>query len=283
MLFRVALVLLALSLTAQRPAGRVLLISFDALGYQRLTTDPVAQELVSIQALLKSGAYADGLTPAFPSTTANGHAALWTGTYAGRNGILYNSTPPLPRAEHAFTERIVGFRADALTAEPIGSRPRGSRSRSSLTRSRRRSPSFRARSAPRRRRTSSSSTVFSRGGSPAGGRSGRVMRTSRAHHATRGRTRFVPMPCVTTGAWARKRATGGCMPPFAATGCSLPRLRGSGLSKWSRIRRKQSRHDAGRWRDTGAGRLRSTAFRMLWLRASCSVRSPSMPRRGASC
>jgi Type I phosphodiesterase / nucleotide pyrophosphatase len=119
MRFGVVLVLLALTVPVQRPAGRVFVVSFDALGYERLTTDPVARELVTVRGLLESGAYAEGLTPAFPSTTANGHAALWTGTYVGRNGILYNSTPPLPRSEHTFTERVSGFRSDALTAEPI--------------------------------------------------------------------------------------------------------------------------------------------------------------------
>jgi hypothetical protein len=118
-LIRIGLTVVALSLLSQATAGRVLLLSIDALGHQRLMHDPVAQELVTLQTMLKTGARADGLVPAFPSTTANGHAALWTGTYAGRNGILYNSTPPLPRNVHRFTDRIVGFRSESLTAEPI--------------------------------------------------------------------------------------------------------------------------------------------------------------------
>jgi hypothetical protein len=119
MRLRFCLCAVALSLLAQPNASRVLLMSLDGVGYQRITIDPVARELPTLQRMLRDGAYAEGLTPAFPSTTANGHAALWTGTYAGRNGILYNSTPPFPRSEHTFTERIIGFRSEALRAEPI--------------------------------------------------------------------------------------------------------------------------------------------------------------------
>jgi hypothetical protein len=98
---------------------RVFLMALDALGHQRLTEDPAARELRSIRRLFKTGSYADGLTPSFPSTTANAHAALWTGAYVGKNGILYNSTPVLPRHEHTVLERVIGFRSEALTAEPI--------------------------------------------------------------------------------------------------------------------------------------------------------------------
>jgi predicted AlkP superfamily phosphohydrolase/phosphomutase len=105
--------------TLARDRSRVFLMSFDALGYQRLTEDDAAKELTALRRLMKTGAHADGLIAAYPSTTANGHAALWTGTYAGNNGILYNQTPQLPRSGHTFTERVDGFRSEALTAEPI--------------------------------------------------------------------------------------------------------------------------------------------------------------------
>lgn len=102
-----------------RERPRVFLMSFDGLGQERLTADPAAEPLVAVRGLMKTGAYADGLMPAYPSTTANGHAALWTGTYAGRNGILYNTTPRLPRSEHELAEKAVGFRSEELRAEPI--------------------------------------------------------------------------------------------------------------------------------------------------------------------
>lgn len=120
MVARAVLVLLALMVAPlQPPSGRVLMLSLDGMGHQRLTEDPVTAELPTLTALLKTGARADGLRPAFPASTANSHAALWTGTYAGRNGILYNSTPLLPRSGHTYAERVSGYRSESLTAEPI--------------------------------------------------------------------------------------------------------------------------------------------------------------------
>lgn len=126
MLVRAALVLLAVWLVPQPPrsqpqpeSGRVFLLSLDGLGYQRLTEDPVVEAVPTLRTLLKSGAYVEGMSPAFPASTASSHAALWTGTYAGRNGILHNSTPRLPRSEHTHTERVVGYRSESLIAEPI--------------------------------------------------------------------------------------------------------------------------------------------------------------------
>ena len=121
MFARAALVLLALIVVLPQPPipGRVFMLSLDGMGYQRLTEDPVAAEIPTLTALLKSGARAEGLSPAFPASTANSHAALWTGAYAGRNGILYNSTPRLPRSEHSYAERVVGYLSESLTAEPI--------------------------------------------------------------------------------------------------------------------------------------------------------------------
>jgi hypothetical protein len=100
-------------------AQRVVLVSFDGLGHQILTTDPVAKELAFFQALRKSGTTFEGVQPHFPSTTANSHAAIWTGAYGNVNGITYNSQPLLPRASHTFTDREVGFRSTQLQAEPI--------------------------------------------------------------------------------------------------------------------------------------------------------------------
>jgi type I phosphodiesterase/nucleotide pyrophosphatase len=118
---RGALVLLALVVASLQPplSDRVFMLSLDGMGYQRLTEDPVVAELPTLTALLKTGAHAEGLRPAFPASTANSHAALWTGTYAGQNGILYNSTPPLPRSGHTYSERVSGYRSESLTAEPI--------------------------------------------------------------------------------------------------------------------------------------------------------------------
>jgi predicted AlkP superfamily phosphohydrolase/phosphomutase len=99
--------------------GRVFFVSLDGLGQQLLQEDAAGEELRTVRRLKGSGASATGLVTAFPSTTANSHAALWTGAYAGVNGILYNRDPVEPRADHTFLERGNGFRSEGLTAEPI--------------------------------------------------------------------------------------------------------------------------------------------------------------------
>lgn len=99
--------------------GRVFLVSLDGLGYETLHHDPVARELTSVHQLAKAGTEARGMTPHFPSTTANGHAAIWTGMWGDRNGIMSNSMPAAPRGEHTILDRVNGYRSDALRAEPF--------------------------------------------------------------------------------------------------------------------------------------------------------------------
>lgn len=98
---------------------RVVMVSFDGLGQQILTQDPVAAELKVLKDSMRRGASAAGMQPAFPSTTANSHAALWTGCYGDANHITANSPPALPRAGHTSLERANGFRATQLAAEAI--------------------------------------------------------------------------------------------------------------------------------------------------------------------
>lgn len=119
-----AVLVLAVGLFAQReaatPQGRVFLISLDGMGHQLFTTDPVAKKLRTLHRLSREGAMAEGgIRPAYPSTTGNSHAALWTGAYGDINGIHANATPIAPRAEHTAFERNIGFRSDSLRAEPI--------------------------------------------------------------------------------------------------------------------------------------------------------------------
>lgn len=110
---------LALLAAASAAAQRVVLVSFDGLGHETLTKDPVADELTVFRKLQRAGATFDGVQPHFPSTTANSHAAIWTGAYGDVNGITFSSHPLLPRASHAFTERSAGARSTQLRAEPV--------------------------------------------------------------------------------------------------------------------------------------------------------------------
>jgi hypothetical protein len=107
------LAVLTLAITAQ--AQTVFVFSLDGLGHHHFSRFP----LKTLQRLAARGATAAGIQPAFPSTTANSHAALWTGAYADVSHIAANSQPLLPRAAHTFLERNNGFRSDQLAAEPI--------------------------------------------------------------------------------------------------------------------------------------------------------------------
>jgi hypothetical protein len=114
-LTRVLFFLVSLSASAQN----VFLFSLDGLGHQLFTKSAATLPLRTLKRLAASGAMADGLQPAFPSATANSHAALWTGAYGDVSHITSNSQPFLPRAAHTFLERNNGYRSDQLAAEPL--------------------------------------------------------------------------------------------------------------------------------------------------------------------
>lgn len=70
--------------------------------------------------LRQAGLWAEGgLTPAFPSQTAPGHARLWTGAPERVNGITGNTLLHQPIAEHTILEGSSGFDGAALEVEPI--------------------------------------------------------------------------------------------------------------------------------------------------------------------
>lgn len=108
---------LALLWALPAAAQRVVLVSFDGLGAETFFEDPVAAELTVLKETARRGAAARGVQPAFPSTTANSHAALWTGCYGDVNHITANAPPVLPRGGHTAQERGNGFRAEQLSAE----------------------------------------------------------------------------------------------------------------------------------------------------------------------
>ncbi len=95
-----------------------MVLSIDALAEQRLreTLDPGS--IPNLLALFDGGACA-GATAAFPTLTAPGHAALWTGAYGDVTGIAGNWQPRLPRDRHTLLEGVSGYFADGLRAEPI--------------------------------------------------------------------------------------------------------------------------------------------------------------------
>ncbi len=100
-------------------ARRAILISFDALNERRALETVPAAAIPTFRAMFDNAACAASARPAFPSVTAPGHAALWTGAYGNVNGISANSQPQLPRSENSLTSRVSGYFVDALRAEPI--------------------------------------------------------------------------------------------------------------------------------------------------------------------
>jgi hypothetical protein len=95
------------------------LLSIDALSERRLRESLPADAIPTLLSLFERGACAASVVPAFPSATAAGHAALWTGAYGDVNGIAGNLQPQLPRAEHTLLQLGSGFFAGPLRAEPI--------------------------------------------------------------------------------------------------------------------------------------------------------------------
>jgi predicted AlkP superfamily pyrophosphatase or phosphodiesterase len=76
-------------------------------------------KLPNVARMAQGGVLAAYSTPAFPSVTASGHAAMWTGCYGDINGITANSLAPLPRKQYTLLESASGFSAEALRAEPL--------------------------------------------------------------------------------------------------------------------------------------------------------------------
>jgi predicted AlkP superfamily phosphohydrolase/phosphomutase len=122
----VAIVLLG-ACAPQQPAGepgppqqrRAILISLDALSEERLRETLDADAVPELLSMFAEGACAEYTVAAFPTLTAPGHAALWTGAFGDVMGIKGNSQPGLPREERTLTELISGYSAEGLRAEPL--------------------------------------------------------------------------------------------------------------------------------------------------------------------
>jgi hypothetical protein len=97
---------------------RAILVSFDALSEARVRELP-RTAVPHLHALFDDGACAAYAVAAFPSVTAPGHAAIWTGAYGDVNGVAANLQPRLPRDRHALDDLENAFAAGPLRAEPI--------------------------------------------------------------------------------------------------------------------------------------------------------------------
>lgn len=98
---------------------RVVLVSWD--GAPDWVVDRLLSEgkLPNVARLAAAGVRAESCRPAWPSKTACGHAAIWTGAYGDVNGISGNDVPVMPKDAHGLFESQSGFESSALTAEPL--------------------------------------------------------------------------------------------------------------------------------------------------------------------
>jgi hypothetical protein len=118
-LFTLLLMAMALPVTAQPGTPTLVYISWDGSpGWviERLLGEG---KLPNLQRLADEGVYVKRTVGNWPSLTAAGHAAVFTGTYGNVNGITGNGVPLAPFDEHAIGEGTTsGFSADNLLAEP---------------------------------------------------------------------------------------------------------------------------------------------------------------------
>lgn len=104
---------------AATPRPRLVLVSWD--GAADWVVDRLLAEgrLPNLAALAARGVRAEHSVTGFPSKTAVGHAALWTGAWGDVDGIAGNTLPVEPLARHTLLESRSGFSAEALAAEPL--------------------------------------------------------------------------------------------------------------------------------------------------------------------
>src|SRR6516165_9843453 len=76
-------------------------------------------KLPNLAKLMEGGAFADDVTPCFPTLTAPGFASLWTGPPPRITGISGNRVPRLPRSQFTILESSAGFNNALLQAEPL--------------------------------------------------------------------------------------------------------------------------------------------------------------------
>lgn len=115
----VSLALAAALVSAHHAGPKVVIVSWD--GTPDWVVDRLMAEgkLPNVARLAKEGVGAESVVAAFPSKTAVGHAAIFTGCWGDTNGITNNSVPRLPVGEHSVLETYSGFDSRSLRSEPV--------------------------------------------------------------------------------------------------------------------------------------------------------------------
>src|SRR5690554_142324 len=98
---------------------RALIVSIDSLNERNLLSSVPRNKIPSFHQLFEQGACTEFAQPAFPSVTAAGHSAIWTGAYGNVSNISGNSAHRLPRNENTVMSLVSGYDADNASAEQI--------------------------------------------------------------------------------------------------------------------------------------------------------------------
>lgn len=98
---------------------RAILVSVDALNEAVLRKTLTAEQAPALFEVFDHGSCARYATPAFPSLTAPGHSAIWTGAYGDITGISGNSQHRLPRDTHTIADTVSGYQSGPLSAESL--------------------------------------------------------------------------------------------------------------------------------------------------------------------
>jgi predicted AlkP superfamily phosphohydrolase/phosphomutase len=100
-------------------APRLVIVSWDGAPDYVLDQLLLDGKLPNVARLIANGVRADYCTPTFPSKTAAGHFAIFSGTTPAKSGVTNNSVPLLPRNEHTILESTTGFGGSVHQTEPL--------------------------------------------------------------------------------------------------------------------------------------------------------------------
>ncbi|MCH8501727.1 MAG: alkaline phosphatase family protein [Aliidiomarina sp.] len=98
---------------------RALLVSIDSLNEAILKNSLTRDEVPNFYRLFEHGACTEFAQPTFPSVTAAGHSALWTGTFGDVSQITGNTAHRLPRDQNTVMNLVSGYESTNSAAEPI--------------------------------------------------------------------------------------------------------------------------------------------------------------------
>jgi len=102
-----------------QPAPKAIILAWDGAVPSFIHQLLRRGKLPNLAKLIDGGAFADDVLPVFPSKTAPGFAALWTGAPPRTTGISGNRVPRTPQSQSTVTESSAAFNSNLLRAEPL--------------------------------------------------------------------------------------------------------------------------------------------------------------------